>query len=117
MVVSDSSEIKIEVDSRGTNFLTSLDSRSETVNPSVKIKVLKESFMANLIKLKGDALGRKYNIRFYVHLSIDKKIPTYEDISTFDDHYNIINTYIFDEFMIYKYPHNVTTYLFHSVKL
>lgn len=55
----------------------------------------------HLIKLKGDALGRKYNIRFYVHLSIDKKIPTYEDISTFDDHYNIINTYIFDEFMIY----------------
>ncbi|MDA0193466.1 MAG: NAD kinase [Bacteroidetes bacterium] len=68
MVVSDSSIIKIEVDSRETKFLTSLDSRSATVGASVKMKVLKESFTANLIKMKGysflDTLRNKLNWGF-----------------------------------------------------
>ncbi|MEQ9425455.1 MAG: NAD kinase [Cyclobacteriaceae bacterium] len=68
MVVSDSSVIGIEVDSRGTNFLTSLDSRSETVDSSVEMTVRKESFKAKLIKLKGysflDTLRNKLNWGF-----------------------------------------------------
>ena len=68
MVVSDASIIKIEVDSRETNFLTSLDSRSATADPSVKMKVLKESFTANLIKMKDysflDTLRNKLNWGF-----------------------------------------------------
>jgi len=68
MIVTDSSVIDIEVDSRETNFLASLDSRSETVDPPVKMKVMRESFTANLIKLKGysflDTLRNKLNWGF-----------------------------------------------------
>lgn len=70
MVVSDSSAIRIEVDSRGTNFLTSLDSRSETVDSSVIMTVIKESFTAKLVKLRGfsfvDTLRNKLNWGFDV---------------------------------------------------
>ncbi len=70
MVVSDSSVIRIEVDSRGTNFLTSLDSRSETVDSSVIMTVIKESFTAKLVKLRGfsfvETLRNKLNWGFDV---------------------------------------------------
>lgn len=70
MVVSDSSIIRIEVDSRGTKFLTSLDSRSETVDSSVIMTVIKESFTAKLVKLRGfsfvDTLRNKLNWGFDV---------------------------------------------------
>ncbi len=70
MVVSDTSKIRIEVDSRGTKFLTSLDSRSETVDSSVIMTVIKESFTAKLVKLRGfsflDTLRNKLNWGFDV---------------------------------------------------
>ncbi len=70
MVVSDSSVIRIEVDSRGTNFLTSLDSRSETVDSSVIMTVIKESFTTKLVKPEGfsfvDTLRNKLNWGFDV---------------------------------------------------
>ncbi len=70
MVVSDSNVISIEVDSRGTNFLASLDSRSETVDSSVKMTIKRESFQVKLIKLKGfsflDTLRNKLNWGFDV---------------------------------------------------
>ena len=52
MIVSDSSSIRIEVDSRGTNFLTSLDSRSETVDSGVVMTVRQEDFTVKLVKVK-----------------------------------------------------------------
>ena len=70
IVVSDSSVIGIEVDSRGTNFLTSLDSRSETIDSSVKMTIMQESFKVRLIKLPGfsflDTLRKKLNWGFDV---------------------------------------------------
>lgn len=70
IVVSDSSVIGIEVDSRGTNFLTSLDSRSETIDSSVKMTIMQESFKVRLIKLPGfsflDTLRNKLNWGFDV---------------------------------------------------
>ncbi len=65
MVVSDSSVISFEIESRGLNFLTSLDSRSYTVDNQVKLSVRKENFVVNLIKLEGytflDTLRNKLN--------------------------------------------------------
>lgn len=68
MVVSDSSVISFEIENRGVNFLTSLDSRSYTVNNKVKLSVRKESFVVKLIKLEGytflDTLRNKLNWGF-----------------------------------------------------
>lgn len=65
MVVSDSSVISFEIESRGLNFLTSLDSRSYTVDNKVKLSVRKENFSVKLIKLEGytflDTLRNKLN--------------------------------------------------------
>jgi NAD+ kinase len=65
MVVSDSSVISFEIENRGVNFLTSLDSRSYTVDNKVKLSVRKENFTVKLIKLEGytflDTLRNKLN--------------------------------------------------------
>ncbi len=65
MVVSDSSVISFKIESRGINFLTSLDSRSYTVDNTVQLAVRKENFKAKLIKLEGytflDTLRNKLN--------------------------------------------------------
>lgn len=55
MVVSDESEISFEIESRGVNFLTSLDSRSYTVDNMVKLSARKAKFSAVLIKLEGNS--------------------------------------------------------------
>ena len=41
LVLSDENEIRFEVDSRSTNFLISLDSRSTTVSDDISLKVSK----------------------------------------------------------------------------
>lgn len=53
IVVSDSSELTFRIEGRSKKFLVSLDSRIETVDETVKLKILKERFKANLIQLPG----------------------------------------------------------------
>jgi NAD+ kinase len=53
IVVSDTSEISFEVEGRSKKFLVSLDSRIETVDSSVKLKLAKADFSVNLIQLEG----------------------------------------------------------------
>ena len=54
MIVEDTSEITMEVESRSRNFLVSLDSRSRIVEGSLSIKIKKEKFMACLVKMPSD---------------------------------------------------------------
>ncbi|MGK7394779.1 MAG: NAD kinase [Candidatus Cyclobacteriaceae bacterium M3_2C_046] len=65
MVVSDNSVITIEVEGRSKYFLASLDSRSCTIDASVKMSVRKEDFKAKLVKFEGynffDTLRQKLN--------------------------------------------------------
>ncbi len=51
MVVMDTCQLSFEVESRSGNFLAALDSRSFTVETSVRISLQKESFKARLVKL------------------------------------------------------------------
>lgn len=53
IVVSDSSEISFQIEGRSKKFLISLDSRMETIDSSVTLKVKKADFKANLIQLEG----------------------------------------------------------------
>lgn len=53
LIVPDNSVIDFEVESRTNNFLISLDSRSQTVNDSIKMKVQKAPFQTYLIKVEG----------------------------------------------------------------
>jgi NAD+ kinase len=53
IVVSDQSEITFQIEGRAKKFLISLDSRFETIDSSVKLKVKKERFSAKLILLPG----------------------------------------------------------------
>lgn len=53
IVVSDNSEISFKVEGRNKKFLISLDSRIAIVDPTVKLRVVKESFKVNLILLEG----------------------------------------------------------------
>ena len=54
MIVMDTCEFVFEVESRSGNFLAALDSRSFTVDTSVRINVRKETFKAKLVKLEDD---------------------------------------------------------------
>jgi len=53
LIVPDTSEFSFEVESRTNNFLISLDSRSQTVNDNIQMKVKKAPFKAHLIKVEG----------------------------------------------------------------
>jgi len=53
IVISDKSEIGIEIEGRSKKYLISLDSRFETVDESVKLKIKRERFIVNLIQLPG----------------------------------------------------------------
>ncbi len=53
LVLSDNSKLRFEVESRNTNYLVSLDSRSTTVNDSVVLEVTKADFKARLINIEG----------------------------------------------------------------
>ena len=65
LIVSGSSIITFEIDGDGRKFLTSLDSRSYTLNNKVKLTLTKETFKAKLIKIEGyhffDTLRNKLN--------------------------------------------------------
>jgi len=68
LIVPDESIISFVIESRGRNFLASLDSRSQTVDSSVEMSVRKEDFRAKLIQLDGysflDTLRNKLNWGF-----------------------------------------------------
>lgn len=53
IVVADSSEISFEIEGRSKKFLVTLDSRTASVDSSVRLKIRKEKFRANLIQLQG----------------------------------------------------------------
>lgn len=53
IVVPDQSEISFRVEGRSKKFIVSLDSRMETVDESVKLKVRKADIRVNLVQLKG----------------------------------------------------------------
>ena len=53
IVVSDKSELTFKIEGRSKKFLVSLDSRFETVDETVKLKIKKERFKAHLIQLPG----------------------------------------------------------------
>lgn len=53
LIVSDNSELTFEIESRNRSFLISLDSRSETIESNVGIKIKRAPFDAKLIKIEG----------------------------------------------------------------
>ena len=53
IVISDKSELTFKIEGRSKKFYVSLDSRFETVDESVKLKIKKERFKAHLIQLPG----------------------------------------------------------------
>lgn len=53
LIVSDDSELTFEIESRNRSFLISLDSRSETIENTVDIKIKRAPFDAKLIKIEG----------------------------------------------------------------
>lgn len=54
LIVPDTGVLEFEVESRNVDFLISLDSRSETVQGGIKLKVKKADFKVNLVRIKGD---------------------------------------------------------------
>ena len=53
IVLSDSSEISFQIEGRSKKYLVSLDSRFETIDESVKLKIKKERFKVKLVELPG----------------------------------------------------------------
>ena len=53
IVISDSSEITFQIEGRSKKYLVSLDSRFETIDDTVKLKIKKERFKVKLIQLPG----------------------------------------------------------------
>lgn len=68
IIVSDDSEISLEIEGRAEKFLISLDSRSTSISSDVKLSVCKEKFQAKLVKLPHyhffDTLRQKLNWGF-----------------------------------------------------
>jgi NAD+ kinase len=53
IVISDKSEITFEIEGRSKKYLVSLDSRFETIDDTVKLKIKKEKFCTKLVQLSG----------------------------------------------------------------
>jgi NAD+ kinase len=53
IVVSDDAEISFEIEGRSKKFLISLDSRFETIDETVKLKLEKGNFQVKLVQLPG----------------------------------------------------------------
>ena len=54
LIVPDDATLTFKVEARSAKFLVSCDSRTETVDRSVKIKLSKASFHVNLVRLNGE---------------------------------------------------------------
>jgi NAD+ kinase len=68
IIISDDSEISLEIEGRAEKFLISLDSRSTSISSEIKLSVQKEKFEAKLVKLPHyhffDTLRQKLNWGF-----------------------------------------------------
>lgn len=68
IIISDDSEISLEIEGRAEKFLISLDSRSTSISSEIKLSVKKEKFEAKLVKLPHyhffDTLRQKLNWGF-----------------------------------------------------
>ncbi len=68
IVISDKSEITFGIEGRSKKYLVSLDSRFETIDDSVKLKIKKEKFYTKLVQLPGyhyfNTLRQKLNWGF-----------------------------------------------------
>ena len=53
LIVSDDSELRFEIETRERSYLLSLDSRSETIERDIEIKVKKAGFYGKLVKIEG----------------------------------------------------------------
>jgi NAD+ kinase len=53
IVLSDKSEITFQIEGRSKKYIVSLDSRFETIDESVKLKIKKERFHVKLVQLHG----------------------------------------------------------------
>ena len=53
VVIPDDTTITVNVEGRNERFLISLDSRSETIDQSVKLKIRKQDFHVNLLRLNN----------------------------------------------------------------
>jgi NAD+ kinase len=53
IILSDNSEITFQIEGRSKKYLISLDSRFETIDDTVKLKIRKERFRVNLLQLPG----------------------------------------------------------------
>jgi len=61
VVISDRTTISIRVEGRTQNFMSTLDSRYETITSEHKIEVKKATFAAKFIKLKGHSFIKTIN--------------------------------------------------------
>ncbi len=61
VVISDKTTISIRVEGRTQNFMSTLDSRYETITSEHKIEVKKAKFYAKFIKLKGHSFIKTIN--------------------------------------------------------
>ena len=55
IIVPDNVELTFEIEARSTKFLLSCDSRTETVDRSVKITINKAQFSVNLVRLNNES--------------------------------------------------------------
>jgi len=53
LIVSDDSELRFEIETRERSYLLSLDSRSETIENDIEIKVKKASFYGKSVRIEG----------------------------------------------------------------
>ena len=53
VVISDKNVITLKIEGRTSNYMATLDSRTEIIDNSVELTIKKESFKINLIRLKG----------------------------------------------------------------
>lgn len=55
LIVSDDSELTFEIETRNRSFLISMDSRSETIENDVELKISKAAFHAKIIRIEGNS--------------------------------------------------------------
>ncbi len=55
LIVSDDSELTFKIETRNRSFLISMDSRSETIESDVELKISKAAFHANIIRIEGNS--------------------------------------------------------------
>ena len=53
VVISDKSTITLKIEDRSSNYMATLDSRTETIDTTVELTIKKESFRINLIRLNN----------------------------------------------------------------